>query len=291
MSDVFERLRDSPEPALRPSAEVLADARRSTRRRTAARAGATAIAVLAIAGGASVAVNQIRSPVGPDAASAPSSTAAAAPAAPTAGAVDRHSASIARTLIDVVPPDYQAVSVGLTGEPAEPPTVYTARLDGNGAYRAIALVRITDQHGAGMISAVYGNDLPAVPLHWTDLPSPVAEVGSPTAPVDVTEPCSTHLDLGIEGATATYCGMRIVGDVPVRVVTGTDPGGAIVMSATRYLRGGYVVVSASQALRTYQVGALLWQAGVNPNQVPPLFEPPFTPDQLARLAASPNLLP
>jgi hypothetical protein len=203
-------------------------------------------------GGAAVAAQQLRPPaVGRDVAIAPTAT-AGAPPAPAAGAVDQHSTSIARTLINHVPSGYQAIAVTSSGEPADPPVAYTVPLNSSGAYRAITLVRISDQRGSGMISAVYGNDLPGP---GTETLGPV-DRANPPASASTTDACSTNVDLGIEGATHTTCTLVMVDAIPVRLVTATGPGGAV-MSATRYLRGGYVVVAASQSLRTYGSRAAL----------------------------------
>lgn len=281
MNDVFEPLRDIPEPPLRPGSEALATARRDTRRRTALRAAAGALATLAIIGGAAAAADRLRPAAPPPqaaTAAAASTTPAAVPTplAPAPEAVEKHSTRIAGALINAVPTGYQAAPVKLTGAGAEQPDVYTVRVGiPKGGYRAITLVRVSTERGSGVVAAVYGTDLP-----------------TPGAGADL---CGAHQDLGIEGATITACWTASVGGTPVRLVSGIDPGVGAVMTATRYLRGGYVVVSASQGMRAYRVSPAgetwIWEVAVNPRHEKALAELPFTADRLGALAMDPTLLP
>lgn len=276
MNDVFERLRDIPEPPLRPSAEVLATARRDSKRRTALRAAAGGLATLAVLGGAAVAVDRLQPPPpAPQAAAAlprPSAT-TAPPPVPAPEAVDKQSPKIARALIAAVPIGYAAAPVQ---PPGEKESAYSVKVAiGKGGYRAVTLVRITEQRGSGVVAAVFGTDLPI-----------------PTAQADL---CGAHQDLGIEGATITGCETVDTGGAVVRVVRGTDPGTGDVMSALRFLDGGYLVVSASQGMRAYRVSpegdAWTWEVAVNPRHEKALAALPFTAAQLAALTVDPALIP
>jgi hypothetical protein len=146
-----------------------------------------------------------------------------------------------------------------------------------GTYRTVMLVRVNQAQGSGIVAAVIGNDVPA--------------------PGTGADPCAARLDTGIEGATIDSCEMTTVNGTPVRIVTGTDPGVGKVMSATRYLRGGYVIISASQGVRAYRMtpagskDSWTWEVAVNPRHERALSMMPFTPAELAALAADPALLP
>ena len=280
MNDVFEPLREMPEPPLKTSAQALASARESTRRRAAVRV-AVGIAT-AIAGVVGIPALLQPPPVRLEAASpatpslSPSPSRTPAPQAPAPEAVDRHSTNIAKTLITAVPDGYKATSLKLTDYRAKVPMTYVARIAvGEGGYRAVTLVRVSAERGSGVVAAVFG----------TDLPAPAADA----------DPCQAHADLGIEGAVIERCEIVTVGGATVRLVTGRDPGVGRVMSATRYLRGGYLVVSASQGVRAYRIrpagGAWIWEVVVNPLHERALSELPFTADRLAALALDPALLP
>lgn len=284
MNDVFDRLREMPEPPLRTSADVLASAKRSARRRTVGRAVAGAFAVVALAGVAAVTAQRYEPPRGPQQMAALTPTASASPAgaptpsAPSVQSIEKHSTSIAQALMDAVPAGYDAVPAKLNGDDAQPPESYTLRQTiTKGAYRTVTLVRVSRAQGAGIIAAVIGNDAPA--------PGPGAD------------PCAARLDTGIEGATIDSCWLININGATVRLVTGTDPGVGKVMSATRYLDGGYVVVSASQGVRAYRITpagadkAGVWEVAVNPQHERPLSTMPLTVTELAALATDPALLP
>jgi hypothetical protein len=174
--------------------------------------------------------------------------------------------------MDAVPAGYQVSAVQQTGKP----DVYTVHVGiPKGGYRAITLVRVSAERGSGVVAAVYGTDLPA-----------------PGAGADL---CGAHQDLGIEGATITGCWIASIAGTPIRLVSGTDPGVGQVMTATRFLRGGYVVVSASQGIRAYRVSPVgetwIWEVAVNPRHEKALANLPFTAESLAELAMDPTLLP
>jgi hypothetical protein len=182
--------------------------------------------------------------------------------------VHQHATQIAAALIAAAPARYHAASVKLTGEPSGKYKI------GKGGYRAVTLVQITAAKRSGVVAALFG----------TDLPAPGADL------------CAAHRDLGIEGATVTGCRTVDVGGTAVRVVSATDPATGQVLSATRYLGGGYLVVSASQGIRAYRVSHAgddewIWEVAVNPRHEQPLAELPFTADRLAALALDPALLP
>ncbi len=274
MKDVFEGLRDIPEPPLRPVVEVLTAARRKKRRRTVLGAAAGSLAALAMLAGWSLAVDRSDPPAPLPQAAAPSPS-LAIPPVPAAEVVKEHASQIARALIGAVPAGYAAASVKLAGD-TEPAEKYKTRVSINkGGYRAVTLVRITAAKRSGVVAAVFGTDLPA-----------------PQAGADL---CAAHRDLAIEGATITGCRMVDIGGTGVRVVSGTDPGIGRVLSATRYLDGGYVVVSVSQGVRTYRLSPVgdtwIWEVAVNPRNEKALAEMPLSADRLAALAADPALLP
>jgi hypothetical protein len=287
MNDVFEPLREMPEPPLKPSAQALASARESTRRRVAVRVAVGIATAIAVAVGVPVLLQpppvrlEAASPATPSLSPSPSRT--PAPQAPAPEAVDRHSTDIAKTLITAVPdgytavPDgYKATSLKLTDYRAKVPMTFVARIAiGEGGYRSVTLVRVSAERGSGVVAAVFGTDLPA-----------------PAADADA---CQSHADLGIEAAVIEHCEIVTVDGATVRLVTGRDPGVGRVMSATRYLRGGYVVVSASQGVRAYRISpageAWIWEVAVNPLHERALSELPFTADRLAALALDPALLP
>jgi len=277
MKDVFEGLRDIPEPPLRPAVEVLTAARRRKRRRTVLGAAAGSLGALAMLAALSLAVDRSGppAPLPQAAAPAPSTAVPPVPPVPAAEAVKEHASQIARALIGAVPAGYAAASVKLAGD-TEPADKYKTRVSiTKGGYRAVTLVRITAAKRSGVVAAVFGTDLPA-----------------PRAGADL---CAAHRDLAIEGATITGCRMVDVGGTGVRVVSGADPGTGRVMSATRYLDGGYVVVSVSQGVRTYRLSPVgdqwIWEVAVNPRNEEALAELPLTADRLAALAADPALLP
>ncbi|WP_027341430.1 hypothetical protein [Hamadaea tsunoensis] len=271
MKDVFEPLREMPEPPLRPSALVLRAAKRSARRRAAT----TALVVLALAGGGSLVARELpRHPVR-ETPAAQSATVTPTPAAqaPSLTVLASRSGPIAGALIRAVPPGYRAAPMSLEGLEIPAAAAYTVRTDARGGFRAVVAVRVRDQNRVGVVGVLYGTDL--------------------AAPKD---PCATDLGLGIEGSTISGCRMVTVGGVPVRVVTAAGPGTGAVLSATRYLSGGYLVVTASQGIRAYQVAAdggdaNTWYVATNPHNEPPLTGLPFTAESLAGLAAGPTLIP
>ena len=281
MNDLFERLEDLPEPPLRPSADVLAAARRSSRRRNIRRAAAGLLGAFALIPGGALAIDELRPPpVAPYQAAAPAVTSQApVPKAPTAGQVDKHAMQTARALIGAVPSGYQAGPVKLNGDWYAPASAYEVKsFIRKGGYRSVTLVRVSDGRGSGAIASVVGTDLPV-----------------PSADADL---CAANQDLGIEGARIDKCETVTIDGTRVRVVTGTDRQTGRVMSALRYLRDGYIAVTASQGMRAYKVtegstpeDAWTWEVAPNPLHEKALGTMPFAAGDLATLAASPELLP
>lgn len=274
MSDLFEPLRELPEPPLTGSAEALATARRTVRRHTALRLSAVALAVVvATSGGAVLARRLNQPPAAPLATPAASMRTQGPPRVPSAAAVGAHTRQLRDLLTAAVPAGYAAHPVNVAGGVSP----YSRRGDIRpGGYRTITLVQVTRDGGAGTLGLLFGNDVPAPGV----------------------DPCATNRDLGIEGATVHGCRVVTVDGVPVRVVTGTQPGLGQVISVVRYLDGGYLLVSFSQGTRSYWIkladgpgDVSLWEVAVNPTSERALRTMPFTADQLAALASNPAVLP
>lgn len=271
MRELFDQLRDLPEPPLVPATRVLAHARRSARRRTVAGTVGAAAAILVVSSAAAVVVH--RPPVAPVAApstAAPSPDAPATPAAPDEQAVQAHAATLTTLMRAAVP-------AGYTAEPiirGTGPITYIRRLRmPGGSFRAISLVRVGLDGAAGTLEVLTGTDV------------------SPWG----TDPCATERDLGIEGVTVRDCTVTSTGGVQVRVVTGHDTGSGEVVAVTRRLRGGYLVVAVSQGLRGYLVtrvdSTTDWEVAVEPGDAPALPALPISTARLVALAVDPATLP
>jgi len=280
--DLFGAAGDTPEPPLRSSADVLRSARRAARRRGHLQALLGGVTLAAVAGGATMLMPRTGpmgvspQPAAPAVSSAVS-TPDAEPSAPSATSAHAHAGSVDEILADAVPAGFDAEPATLTGTAsAHGPVSFAWAVDvAKGHYRELSLVRVTKAAGVGLLMAVVGNDGPTIE-RGTDL-------------------CTAMPTLGIEGATNLTCDVVDTDGVRVRVVTGTAGALGDVISAVRFIHGGYVEVVVSQGLRAYRQKATstgaIWQISVNPAGEPILDALPLTARQLAALAAEPGLLP
>jgi hypothetical protein len=280
---------EEPEPPMRTVDEALSVARRATNRRTTHRL----LGVAGVALGVAVAVAVVpgfhqgdaRRPADPAADAAVDPAPAMVQAAqtvlpdPTAEQIQAHAREIIRILKAAVPAGFEAKEA--YPESAGAPLWYVS--DGTkpvdtatAQYAAIANVLILSDGRQGEISAVVMGDRKPAPTG--DLCG--AEV---TARVDLP-------------GTLLSCEVVTISGLPLRVTTYSDPERLTVINATWFVRNGYVTVSAAQGIPYYHPDAnrpadAPASGGEVPANLPPLTSPVFTPQQVAAVAADPNLLP
>jgi hypothetical protein len=294
VKEICAAMLDAPEPPIRAGEEVYFAARRATRQRTARRlvgGGAGLAGLVAVALVAAGALTGPRATPQPDAVAGPSRLAPAnrtpnmlaaaqtvLPDLPAAGQVTAHGDQMYRILFAAVPAGYHAERRYPGGNA---PSLWflpngSASID-TAAYVATADVTIqADGREGGLAASVWGDRQPA----------PTGDLCS----ADV----NTRMDR-ILGA-ADSCQVIIIGGLPMRVTTHHDPEQVEVINATWFVRNGFVTTSYRQGLPKYQPDTQLppdakKPGGRVPQYLPPLAHPLFTADQVAHIAANPDLLP
>jgi hypothetical protein len=147
----------------------------------------------------------------------------------------------------------------------------------NAQYAAMANVLIRSEGRQGEISAVV----------WGDRkPAPTGDM------------CGAEVNARVDQvlAAAGTCEVITIGGLPIRVTTHTDPERLKVVDATWFVRNGFVTVSAAQGVPYYQPDSnrpadAPPSGGEIPENLPPLVNAVFTPQQVAAIAAEPDLLP
>ncbi len=271
--EICERMLATP-PPLRDSGEVLVTARRSAaRRRNAGLAAGSALAVTAITVALTSQLTSAGGSALPVAAPPPATTAAPPPAAvpqelPPARAAYTHASRMRELLLGVVPPGLAAKDFPVNYDASFDPTAvlpnktYPAP-DSGLLSVAFAGILVSDAAGEGLLSA----DIMA-----TAGPGPLAADCAP-----------------VPGAPAGTCEMVTVEGVRVQVTTWSDESGGHI-SAARRLDGGVLIVSAAQGMGSGESIAPLDGTRGGGSGKPPLASLPFTPEQLAALAANPAML-
>ncbi len=272
--DLFDQLLDAPAPAMRPAGDVLAAARRSAARRrragiasagllTAAAVAAGAFVVPTLTGGGAAPAAAPQAPPFSAAASIAPSAAAERPA-PRARAAAVHGRVLTTRLRAAVPPGYATPDFPIELDDALDPD----RVLPDATYRPPAGGMMSAATGGVLLRAGGGEGMLTAGIWAFGEPAPDSE----------------------ECADGHECSEHTIGGVTVRVSTWRDESGRHI-SAGRPLRGGRLIVSASQGLgggdeRTRTEDGFTGGGRVKPS----LPELPFTPDQIAALAADPAML-
>jgi hypothetical protein len=271
--DICDRLLATP-PPLRDSRAVLATARHAlARRRRAGLASAGILAITAITGAVLTVPASGPGEQAPSAAAPVSATTVPAPETapgdlPPARAAFNHSAAMRQLLLAAVPAGYTTadfpVSRDKDFDPAAvlPNEEYPAPVNGVMSV-AFAGVFLRADGGEGLLSASILT----------------------TAGRNVREPCG--MNAMPSGGT---CEVVDVDGVSVEVTSWVDEAGQHI-GVVRWLRGGWLLLLASQGMATGETRAPL--DGVqnkHPTIKPPLAELPFTKGQVAALAADPAML-
>jgi hypothetical protein len=263
-------------PPLRDSGEVLATARRSAaRRRHSSVASASALAVAAAAVVLTVQVTSAGGagePAPPVAASAattgsPPEHVAAPEDMPPARAAATHAERLRQLLLAAVPPGYPtkdfpvSYDEGFDRTAVLPNTTYPAPKDGAMSLSFAGLL-LSDAGGEGLLSA------------------DIVATANPGVLGDECGPAS---------APSTNCEVITVDGVRVEVTTWQDEAGQHI-SAVRRLDGGCLIVSAAQGMGSGESDAPLDGTRKSGATKPALTILPFTTQQLAGLAANPEML-
>jgi hypothetical protein len=283
VKEICDLVLDTPAPPLRDSAEVFDIARRVTRRRNryraagygiAAVAAATATAVIAAPG---VAGTDRRMPATPATAAGARPADRPVPQVPTAQAADAHGRAVARVLTAAVPAGYAASVVDLSPGTDSPSSTWHLR-QVPGGYAASTRLVVSAGAGEGELTGMI-----------------VADGHEPPAG-DV---CSTEVSRYVrDHETADFtCETVTVDGIPVRVSTEQVPGAGEVRTATRFLRGGFVMVVSLQGVRPYEPDGAVPPDAANRakpaerERRPALDTPMLTARQVAAIAADPAMLP
>jgi hypothetical protein len=281
--DICERLLDEPAPPARDAEQVLGAARRSARRARLAVAGSGVAALAVVAVGAGLVVPGApwwsASPggavggVGTARSGPPSAVVQPPPEQPPARASAAHGRQMDRVLMRAVPP-------GVTGRSrtmiSDNTTVYPPPKPGEGILLAAhAWVRMEADGREGELLATIMVD------------------GKPDRTGDL---CAAQPDAAQDDPAQLSCEVLDVGGVPVRVTTERDAERGLVVVGTRFLRGGFLMVSSAQGVPVYEPETDLppdapsWRKGEAPRK-PPLTAPPLTAYEVAVIAADPAMLP
>ncbi|GAB1640805.1 hypothetical protein [Krasilnikovia sp. MM14-A1259] len=254
-------------PPLRGGDAVLANARRSARRsrRTAvAAAGLLTATALAAGGmyagtGAKPAVEQGGTGLAP----APATNAALAPAGlPPARAAADHGEAMQRLLVTAVP-------AGTNAKPVE--IKYDASLDPHSV-----LPDAAHPAPAKGIMGIAGSTLLVQDGGREGALSAEILIGGTRVP-------------GCKADARTTCTVREVRGVRIEIATWTDKAGAHIV-ASRLLQGGALVVMADQGHSSDEHTAPLDAPGKARGSKPSLTTMPFTVEEIAELAAKPDML-
>jgi hypothetical protein len=275
LREICEHLLATP-PPLRDSGEVLATARRSAARRrhsSVASAGALAVAAAAV-----VLTVQVTSaggsgePAPPVAASAATTGSAAQDVAapkdmPPARAAATHAERLRQLLLAAVPPGYAtedfpvSYDEGFDRTAVLPNATYPAPKDGALSLSFAGLL-LSDAGGEGLLSA------------------DIVATGNPGVLGEECGPASEQ---------STNCEVMTVDGVRVEVTTWQDEAGQHI-SAVRRLDGGCLIVSATQGMGSGESVAPLDGTRKSGGAKPALAILPFSTQQLAGLAANPEML-
>jgi hypothetical protein len=244
---VVAHMLDGPEPPLRGADEVLRVARQSKRWHSIRVAGAALGGPVAIVLGMALVAGPWLVDGRPARSVVP---AAAGPAS--------HGRDMARLMTAAVPSGYAAVPETTFSDSSAPPSgAGTQILSG-------ALVRVFTGPHEGQLYAYLVHD------------------GQPPPSGDL---CDASLRPAAQARG--QCETRDVGGVPIRVVSYVDPRRGRVVEATRFLRGGRLIVGASQGVST-DLQRYLGPGVYQPDG--PLADPPIGPDRAAALAADPAMV-
>lgn len=297
---------DDSEPPLRAGDEVLALARRTTRGRTARRligAGAGGAGLAGLLAAALITPGVVAGPGGgsgsardgaePSTRTAPpdripdmlAAARVTLPDLPSAEQIQAHGDQIYRILSGAVPAGYQAERrFGADKVPTlwffadDSVSLGPGRFDpATAQYVAVAeLVIGADGREGGLGAAVWGDRRPA-----------------PTGDL-----CSAEVNTRMDRVfgPAESCQVITIGGLPMRVTTHRDPHEMEVVHATWFVRNGFVTVSSRQGLPKYEPDTRRppdapASGGHVPPYRPPLVRPLFDAEQLATVAANPDLLP
>lgn len=282
---ICELALEDPAPPLRDGATALAIARRATARRNRIRFAGTGVVAAAVAGVlAAPALAGWQSAPGPNATTgteaaaaqqAPTTTAPSPPARPpSAHAAPAHGHKLAAGLRGALPAGYTVTKVdGLEDDK----TVYSRTAPAgpdSQLLSAYAQVRIAAGGGEGQLMAaiLYDGEQP-----------PTGDLCSP-------ELFESETNAGLP------CEVITVNGVPIQVTRQHDPEYGEVISATRFLDGGVLLVSSWQGIPSYEPDgdlppdAARTRRDGDPHR-PPLTDPPLSARQVAELAADPAMLP
>jgi hypothetical protein len=275
VKDICDAALDAPAPPLREAATALAIARRSNLRRNTLAGAAAALGVAAVALVAA-APKLLVSPApsrGVEAASsAPTAASPAVPVWPQAQA-DGHAAAAA--LIAAVPAGYTAAA---EWDSTDPVFVWLYAGDHpspspTSQYISITNVVVSKAGHEGLLASIMRRD---------NVPAPTGDLCS----AEVTSRVASTL----AGATQN-CQVIDVNGVSVRVSSGHEPDLGDVVTAVRFLDGGYLAVQASEGnWDLSSVGRNLPPDAVNAlpavhDHAPALTAPFMTSSQVAALAA------
>jgi hypothetical protein len=295
VKEICAAVLDAPAPPMRGVDQVLAAARRSARRRSWAAGTGTGVAVAAAT--AAVLVVPTMAGTGPagtgPVALGPAATVAAGtpsapsppslPSAPGWPALRAHGRQIAAVLSAALPPGYTLTTWPGRGAMTD---VYAwlvvSPADGRptGHYVAIAPMQVGKDGRQGELSVLVSED---------GVPAPTADLCS--------APVSGRVGRMVDdpAATGARCQVLTIAGTLVRVVTEHDAQRGEVVTATRFLRDGLVVVSSAQGVRNPGQDEDVPPDAVRGGRVngwrPPLARPVFTAAQVAAIAANPDLLP
>jgi len=296
---------DEPEPPMRAGEEALGVAKRATRRRTAGRllgagTGAAGLAGLVAAALIAPGLHAAATRPGPSdpqadpaapAQQVPNMVAAAQttlPDLPSADQAAAHGDQIYRILLNAVPAGYQAER-------------------GAGDGTSLWLLHLGNPHGGAAPNASGTVDPEAAPYVATaDLllkadgreGGLAASVWGDHRPAPTGDLCSAEVNARMDPifGAAESCQVIVVGGLPMRVTTHHDPEELEVVNATWFVHNGFVTVTSQQGVPKYQPDTQLPSdappvGGRLPQYLPPLQRPALTPQQVATIAANPDLLP
>jgi hypothetical protein len=277
-------------PPLRDSGAVLAELRRSARRRARLTSVGAGLAVLAGVAAGTAAFLPGGGPTATLGRSAPRVDEYTPP--DSYRVAEAHGSKVARILVDAVPPGYTTKLRGQPGigghvcpHPDVPPATDPDLVDPGRPtctdYSSDATVMMAAGGGEGMLTSR---------LIRATLPEPGDDLCSGRVPAPFNESWSIH---GLETDEKAACEQIVVAGVPIQVITGKRYGIEIKM-ATRFLNGGTLTVVAYQEdvdTRRFFEKQIDPRKPAPPRPKPRLAEQPFTSRQLAEIAADRGVLP
>ncbi|MFG1661281.1 hypothetical protein ACGFIY_32585 [Micromonospora chersina] len=303
VKEVCDTMLDEPEPPMLADEEALSVVQGAARRQTARRlvgAGAGGVGLAGLLAAALIAPGLVSAPAPghrsgqlagapTPAGQLPDMVAAAQtalPDLPTGEQVQAHGDQIYRILLDAVPDGYQA-----------------ERRFGDGNLPVLWLVERSKKasYGSGGVNAKTASYVAISSLLMKkdgregELAAYVWGDGKPTPTGDL---CAAKVNARVDPimGAGESCQVITVDSLPVRVTTRQNAEQREVIDATWFVRNGFVTVSSRQGLPKYQPDTRKpldapESGGRLPEYRPPLKSPMFTPQQLASIAANPDLLP